>query len=133
MIPLSSSSSEGSPVHSRQPSDMDESDNDLPFVKTEGLAHSSANAAPIDIGTSDSEEVESDVHSSPLLGRKRSRHVSGYTLSDSDSGSLGENYQGNLVACDNSHTGVTNDQDNVSDRYGTSDSDDASTVDGSDD
>ena len=132
VIPLSSSSSEDSPVHSRQPSDMDESVNDLPLVKTEGLAHSSANAAPVDIGTSDDEEVESDVHSSPLLARKRSHHAAEHTSSDSDLSSPGENYQGNLVARDNSHTGVSNDQDDTSDKDNSSYSDDASTVNDSD-
>ena len=90
------------------------------------------NTAPTDIGTSDDEEVECDVHSSPLLASKHSHHAAEHTSSDSNSSCPGENYLGNLVTRDNSHTGVSNDQDDISDKDNSSDSDDASTVNDSD-
>ena len=97
-------------------------------MKTARLASSSASDALTDTGTSDSEEVEFDDHSSPLLGRKRSR----YAFSDTDCSSDEGAHQGNLAAGNNTLTDVTDDQHDVSVGGDYSDSNDATTVDDSD-
>lgn len=97
-------------------------------MKTASLASSSASDALTDTDASDSEEVEFDDHSSPLLGRKRSR----YTLSDTDCSSDEGAHQGMLTTGDNTLTDVTDDQHDVSVRGDYSDSNDATTVDDSD-
>ena len=92
------------------------------------LASSSASDTLTDTDASDSEEVEFDDHSSPLLGRKRSR----YGLSDTDCNSDEGAHQGKLAAGDNTLTDVTDDEHDVSVRGDYSDSSDATTVDDSD-
>ena len=139
VILLSSTSSKvcaPPPILSPQLSDKEDSDDDLqmPFGQTEGLTRTSENDVrgsrhAIDSDTSDSEGVELDVHSPPLLGRKRRHHVSGVASSDSDGSPMIMRgmYQGELAGDDCSNTGDTSDRDDNSDE------DNASTVYGSDD